>query len=135
MTDVTSLSAVEAAERVRAGDLAPAEVFAAYRGRAAADELNAFVWVADDTGDAVDPKASPLGGVIPVDPLSMRGELRTPDDDRMLTDEDFREKLTHSRAIADLDFAAYDNYLSGKLVDVPCSEEDVKGFLACLPKV
>ena len=63
MTDVISLSAVEAAERVRAGDLAPAEVFAAYRDRAAADELNAFVWVADDAGDAVDPKASPLGGV------------------------------------------------------------------------
>jgi aspartyl-tRNA(Asn)/glutamyl-tRNA(Gln) amidotransferase subunit A len=63
MTDVTSLSAVEAAERVRAGDLAPAEVFAAYRDRAAADELNAFVWVADDAGDAVDPTTSPLGGV------------------------------------------------------------------------
>jgi aspartyl-tRNA(Asn)/glutamyl-tRNA(Gln) amidotransferase subunit A len=63
MTDVISLSAVEAAERVRAGDLAPAEVFAAYRDRAATDELNAFVWVADDAGDAVDPATSPLGGV------------------------------------------------------------------------
>jgi len=63
MTDVTSLSAVEAAERVRAGELAPAEVFAAYRDRAAADELNAFLWVADDAGDAADPATSPLGGV------------------------------------------------------------------------
>jgi aspartyl-tRNA(Asn)/glutamyl-tRNA(Gln) amidotransferase subunit A len=62
MTEITSLSAVEAAERVRAGELAPAEVFAAYRDRAAGDELNAFLWVADDADDAADP-ASPLGGV------------------------------------------------------------------------
>ena len=63
MTDVTSLSAVEAAERVRTGDLAPAEVFVAYRDRADADDLNAFVWVADEAGDAADPARSPLGGV------------------------------------------------------------------------
>jgi aspartyl-tRNA(Asn)/glutamyl-tRNA(Gln) amidotransferase subunit A len=63
MTEVTSLSAVEAAERVRAGELAPTEVFAAYRDRAAADELNAFVWVAEEAGDAADPATSPLGGV------------------------------------------------------------------------
>jgi aspartyl-tRNA(Asn)/glutamyl-tRNA(Gln) amidotransferase subunit A len=63
MTDVTSLSAVEAAERVRAGELAPAEVFAAYRDRAAADDLNAFLWVADDAGDNADPATSALGGV------------------------------------------------------------------------
>jgi aspartyl-tRNA(Asn)/glutamyl-tRNA(Gln) amidotransferase subunit A len=64
MTDVTSLSAVEAGERVRAGELAPGELFAAYRDRAAADELNAFVWVADEVGEEVaDPAASPLGGV------------------------------------------------------------------------
>jgi aspartyl-tRNA(Asn)/glutamyl-tRNA(Gln) amidotransferase subunit A len=63
MTDVTSLSAVEAAERVRAGELAPAEVFAAYRDRAAADELNAFLWVADDAGAGAQPATSALGGV------------------------------------------------------------------------
>src|SRR5213078_579116 len=63
MTDVTSLSAVEAAERVRTGDLAPAEVFVAYRDRADADDLNAFVWVADEAGDAADPARNPLGGV------------------------------------------------------------------------
>jgi aspartyl-tRNA(Asn)/glutamyl-tRNA(Gln) amidotransferase subunit A len=63
MTEITSLSALEAAERVRAGELAPAEVFAAYRDRAAADELNAFLWVADDAGDAADEASSPLGGV------------------------------------------------------------------------
>jgi aspartyl-tRNA(Asn)/glutamyl-tRNA(Gln) amidotransferase subunit A len=63
MTEITSLSAFEAAERVRAGELAPAELFAAYRVRAAADELNAFLWVADDAGDGADPASSPLGGV------------------------------------------------------------------------
>ncbi|MDX6673291.1 MAG: aspartyl-tRNA(Asn)/glutamyl-tRNA(Gln) amidotransferase subunit, partial [Solirubrobacteraceae bacterium] len=35
----------------------------AYRDRAAADELNAFLWVADDAGDAADEASSPLGGV------------------------------------------------------------------------
>ena len=62
MSDVTSLSAVEAAERVRTGDLAPDELFAAYRDRAAAEELNAFTWVADGP-DRTDVAGSPLGGV------------------------------------------------------------------------
>ena len=48
---------------MRTGDLAPAEVFVAYRDRADADDLNAFVWVADEAGDAADPARSPLGGV------------------------------------------------------------------------
>jgi putative intracellular protease/amidase len=60
-----------------------------------------------DAGMQVD-LASPLGGIIPVDPLSMDGAIRTPDDDRMLGDQDFRQKLTNSLAIADVDFAAYD---------------------------
>jgi aspartyl-tRNA(Asn)/glutamyl-tRNA(Gln) amidotransferase subunit A len=63
MTDLISLSAVEAAERVRAGEIEPAELFAAYRDRADADELNAFLWVADEAGDAADPATTPLGGV------------------------------------------------------------------------
>jgi putative intracellular protease/amidase len=60
-----------------------------------------------DGGMQVD-LASPLGGVIPVDPLSMKETIRTSDDDRLLGDEDFRERLTHSLAIADVDFTAYD---------------------------
>jgi aspartyl-tRNA(Asn)/glutamyl-tRNA(Gln) amidotransferase subunit A len=63
MTDLISLSAVEAAERVRAGEIEPAELFAAYRERAGADELNAFLWVADEAGNAADPATTPLGGV------------------------------------------------------------------------
>jgi putative intracellular protease/amidase len=60
-----------------------------------------------DAGMDVD-LASPLGGIIPVDPLSMKAEIRTPDDDRMLGDGEFRHKLMHSLAIADLDFRNYD---------------------------
>ena len=52
--------------------------------------------------------ASPLGGIIPVDPLSMKEPIRTPDDDRLLDDVAFREKLMHSLAVADVDFTAYD---------------------------
>jgi putative intracellular protease/amidase len=52
--------------------------------------------------------ASPLGGTIPVDPLSLKELIRTPDDDRLLEDAEFREKLAHSLAIASLDFTSYD---------------------------
>jgi putative intracellular protease/amidase len=60
-----------------------------------------------DAGMQVD-VASPLGGVVPVDPLSMKETIRTPEDDRLLSDPDFRGKLTRSLPIADLDFTAYD---------------------------
>jgi len=61
-TDPTTLSAGGAIAAVRAGELGRAELFGAYRARAAADELNAFTWVAeappaDDAGDG------PLAGV------------------------------------------------------------------------
>ena len=52
--------------------------------------------------------ASPRGGIIPVDPLSMDATIRTPDDDRLLDDQDFRDKLMKSLAIADVDFRSYD---------------------------
>ena len=70
-------------------------------------ELTVPYYVFLDAGMQVD-VASPLGGMIPVDPLSMKEAIRTPDDDRLLGDADFREKLTSSLAIADLDFTAYD---------------------------
>ena len=65
MSDPTSLSAAAAAEAVHAGELDPRELFAAYRDRAGADELNAFTWVADEPPepDGADPRTSPLGGV------------------------------------------------------------------------
>ena len=48
MTDLLDLTAAEAAARIRAGDVDAGELWAAYRERAAADELNAFTWVADE---------------------------------------------------------------------------------------
>src|SRR3712207_1875477 len=62
MTDVLALTAAEAIEQIKAGSLSSAEVFDAYRTRAAADELNAFIWVADETPAAAGADA-PLAGV------------------------------------------------------------------------
>ena len=47
MNEIVQLSAAQAAREVEAGRLSPAELFEAYRARAAADELNCFTWVAD----------------------------------------------------------------------------------------
>jgi aspartyl-tRNA(Asn)/glutamyl-tRNA(Gln) amidotransferase subunit A len=63
--DLLELTAARAAAAVRAGELDGGELFEAYRSRAAADELNAFTWVAD--AGPPEPAAglgdSPLGGV------------------------------------------------------------------------
>jgi aspartyl-tRNA(Asn)/glutamyl-tRNA(Gln) amidotransferase subunit A len=64
MTDeLIELTAAQAAESVRAGDVSPEELFEAYRGRAAADELNAFTWVADGPPEGSSRAQSPLAGV------------------------------------------------------------------------
>ncbi|TMK39223.1 MAG: Asp-tRNA(Asn)/Glu-tRNA(Gln) amidotransferase subunit GatA [Actinobacteria bacterium] len=64
MSDPIALSAAEAASRVHAGALDPAELFDAYQSRAAADELNAFTWVAEEPPTATAAMAEgPLGGV------------------------------------------------------------------------
>ena len=47
MSDLLSLTAAQAAARVGT-DFTAEELFAAYRERAAAEELNAFTWVADE---------------------------------------------------------------------------------------
>ena len=47
MSELIDLTAAQAAERVRAGEISAPELFDAYRERAAAEELNAFLWVAD----------------------------------------------------------------------------------------
>jgi putative intracellular protease/amidase len=78
-----------------------------------ASELTVPYYAFLDAGMQVD-IASPRGGIIPVDPLSMDATIRTPDDDRLLADQDFRDKLTNSLAIADVDFTGYDIiYLAG----------------------
>ncbi len=60
-TELLDLTAAQAVAHVRTGELSPAELFETYRGRAAADELGAFLWVAETAPDtAMD---APLGGV------------------------------------------------------------------------
>jgi aspartyl-tRNA(Asn)/glutamyl-tRNA(Gln) amidotransferase subunit A len=61
MSDVTELTAAAAVERVHAGELSPRELWDAYRERAAADGLNAFLWLADEAPDV--PAGAPLAGV------------------------------------------------------------------------
>ena len=70
-------------------------------------ELTVPYYVFLDAGMKVD-VASPSGGTIPVDPLSMKELIRTPDDDRLLGDDEFRAKLMQSLPIAGLDFTSYD---------------------------
>ena len=64
MSDVIELSAARAASAVKAGELDARELFAVYRERAAHDELNAFLWLADEAPDDAgsDPRR-PLAGV------------------------------------------------------------------------
>jgi len=61
-TDVTLLSAAAAADAVERGELSADELFEAYRAAAAGDELNAYLWVAEDAPAAPAPGA-PLAGV------------------------------------------------------------------------
>jgi aspartyl-tRNA(Asn)/glutamyl-tRNA(Gln) amidotransferase subunit A len=57
------LTAAQAAERVRSGDLDPVELWNAYRERAERDELNCFVWVSDAAEPEAVDASGPLGGV------------------------------------------------------------------------
>ena len=63
MTTLIELTAAAAAERVLAGEIDPAELFDVYRSRAAADQLNAFTWVADGGPAPAPARDAPLGGV------------------------------------------------------------------------
>jgi aspartyl-tRNA(Asn)/glutamyl-tRNA(Gln) amidotransferase subunit A len=65
MTDLTTLTAKQAADAVGAGDLDATELFEAYRAKAAADDLNAYTWVADGAPAGVNGavRAQPLAGV------------------------------------------------------------------------
>ncbi|MCW2984975.1 MAG: gatA, partial [Conexibacter sp.] len=66
MTDLTTLTAKQAADAVGQGDLDATELFEAYRAKAAADDLNAYTWVAEaapDGGAADAARTRPLAGV------------------------------------------------------------------------
>jgi aspartyl-tRNA(Asn)/glutamyl-tRNA(Gln) amidotransferase subunit A len=63
MTELIDLTAAQAAERISAGEIDAAELFETYRQRAAADELNAFTWVAEAAPNGNGRVHGPLGGV------------------------------------------------------------------------
>jgi len=69
VSDVVGLSAAQAADAIVAGSLSAAELFDAYRDRAAAeraagaDGLNCFTWVAGESPSGSASENAPLGGV------------------------------------------------------------------------
>jgi aspartyl-tRNA(Asn)/glutamyl-tRNA(Gln) amidotransferase subunit A len=48
VTELLELTGAQQAELVRSGQVSPAEVFEFWRGRAAGDDLGAYLWVADE---------------------------------------------------------------------------------------
>ncbi|HVG74632.1 MAG TPA: amidase family protein, partial [Thermoleophilaceae bacterium] len=51
--ELLSLTAAEQARRIESGEVSAAEAFDYWRGRAASDDLGAYLWVADEApGDA-----------------------------------------------------------------------------------
>jgi aspartyl-tRNA(Asn)/glutamyl-tRNA(Gln) amidotransferase subunit A len=63
VSELIELTAAQAAEKVRAGEVDAGELFDAYRERAAADELNAFTWVASEPPAENGHGQTPLAGV------------------------------------------------------------------------
>jgi aspartyl-tRNA(Asn)/glutamyl-tRNA(Gln) amidotransferase subunit A len=63
--EIIALTAAQACTAVERGELDAHELFEAYRERAAADELNAYLWVADEAPEdgAHPPGSRPLHGV------------------------------------------------------------------------
>ncbi|MBA2643854.1 MAG: Asp-tRNA(Asn)/Glu-tRNA(Gln) amidotransferase GatCAB subunit A, partial [Solirubrobacterales bacterium] len=62
-SELAELTAAGAIERLRAGDLDPADLWQTYRERARADELNAFTWVSPDEQPPEVSAEAPLAGV------------------------------------------------------------------------
>ncbi len=63
MSELIELTAATAAAKVRAREVGPSELFEAYRERAAANDLNAFTWVADGAPEPEADADSRLAGV------------------------------------------------------------------------
>ncbi|HWH45041.1 MAG TPA: Asp-tRNA(Asn)/Glu-tRNA(Gln) amidotransferase subunit GatA [Thermoleophilaceae bacterium] len=59
MTDPALMTGARAAAAVDAGELSASELFELYRARSAAEELGAYLWVAEDAPET----SGPLGGV------------------------------------------------------------------------
>ena len=62
MSDILELTAAQAADAIRRGEIEPDALWSAYRERAVADELNAYTWVAGAEPPQFD-RSSPLAGV------------------------------------------------------------------------
>jgi aspartyl-tRNA(Asn)/glutamyl-tRNA(Gln) amidotransferase subunit A len=62
-SELIKLTAAQAAAGIRTGEIQAAELFEAYRSRAAADTLNAFTWVADAPPTEGPSPGAPLAGV------------------------------------------------------------------------
>ena len=78
-----------------------------------ASELTAAYYAFLDAGMQVD-VASPAGGLIPVERLSVNPIIRTHADDRLLGDAVLRDKINDSLPISSVDIDAYDIvYLAG----------------------
>src|SRR3954463_3207886 len=58
--EAIDLTVAQAAEQIRSGELSADEYFDAYREAAAGDSLNAFLWTAEEAGEAGE---GPLGGI------------------------------------------------------------------------
>jgi aspartyl-tRNA(Asn)/glutamyl-tRNA(Gln) amidotransferase subunit A len=61
--DIISLTATELTQAIAAGELSAKEVFEAYRTRSAADDCNAYTWLADEAPANIDQHTGPLAGV------------------------------------------------------------------------
>ncbi len=78
-----------------------------------ASEMTVPYYAFADAGMSVD-VASPKGGIIPVDPQSLRAPLRTEACDRFLADDVLKGKVLESLPVGAVDVAAYDIvYLAG----------------------
>jgi aspartyl-tRNA(Asn)/glutamyl-tRNA(Gln) amidotransferase subunit A len=63
VTDLTQMTAAQAVAAIETGETDATELFEAYRAAAEADELNAYLWVADAAPGAPPPAGAPLAGV------------------------------------------------------------------------
>lgn len=72
-----------------------------------ASEMTVPYYAFLDAGMQVD-VASPTGGMVAVDPKSLKPVIRTADDDRFMADDEFKGKVASSLAIADVDMSDYD---------------------------
>jgi aspartyl-tRNA(Asn)/glutamyl-tRNA(Gln) amidotransferase subunit A len=92
MTDLVDLTAAEAVDALRAGSFDARELFDAYRVRAAADELNAFTWVADETPEMPDSSRALAGVPLAVKDLFCTEGIPSQAGSRIL--EDYRPPYT-----------------------------------------